>query len=276
MEKSKLNLKSKLLEYIILSVIIVLSLGGASAMAGDWGYGVVIANGGLNMRTSASVAGDVILVIPDSTVISVNAMTPDGRWYDVTYSGIAGYVSSDYLSLRSDDIVSRGKYIDRSRTSTPVSEASSASADAASGTSVANTDETVSSIIIPEDNGAQICEYASKFLGTPYLFGGTTPDGFDCSGFVQYVFSQFGYNLPRTATEQCEYLSVTVDKTELAPGDLLFFKLPGSSKPIGHVGIYVGDGLFIHATSPGDVIKYGDINSSYYIENYVTAKRLFA
>ena len=180
---------------------------------------------------------------------------------------MSGYVSSDYLSLRTYDIENYGKYFDD-----------------ASGTYVEPelfTDKEVTATFsvnrdgnTPE--GQVVCEFAANFLGVPYVSGGTSPKGFDCSGFVQYVFSECGYQLPRTATEQCESLSITVDKSDLLPGDLVFFKQPGNSKPIGHVGIYVGDGLFIHATYTGDVIRYGDLNTKYYIENYVTSKRLLS
>jgi len=323
----KLKIKAKIREYAVVCTALILSLSAATVFAGDWGYGVVIANGGLNLRESASTQATVLTVIPDSTVVSVNMMTPDGRWYDVTYNGFNGYVSSDYFSLRSEDILSRGNYVDRDRldmnavpadvqpagtsdvvveqTTPDIPDQSTVNLPPPPAAPVANpvavrAPQMPTDIVLPdnfvlkdsEDNyedsynevsypvdapegtAQQLCDFAAQYLGTPYLAGGDTPDGFDCSGFVQYIFSQFGYSLPRTATDQCDYASFVVDKSELIPGDLLFFKLPGSSKPIGHVGIYVGDNMFIHATNPGDVVKYSDINLTYYVDNYVTAKRI--
>lgn len=263
----KQKIKNNIIRYIIISAIIVISLGATAAFAGDWGYGVVIANGGLNMRSTASLDGEKISVIPDATVISVNAMTPDGHWYDVTYNGQVGYVSSDYLSLRTYDIETYGKHYNDGQEAKDAPELFTKEEVSASVASIKSKDIT---------EGEKICEFAATFLGVPYVSGGTSPEGFDCSGLVQYVYSEFGYKLPRTATEQCESLSITVDKADLRPGDLIFFKLPGYSKPIGHVGIYVGDNQFIHATYTGDVIRYGDLNTKYYIENYVTSKRLLS
>jgi cell wall-associated NlpC family hydrolase len=123
------------------------------------------------------------------------------------------------------------------------------------------------------DLGTQICNFGAKYLGTPYRYGGSGPGGFDCSGFVGYVYKQHGYNLPRTAAG-IYGVGVAVDKANLRPGDLLFFKGRGTSY-INHVGIYVSDNKFIHSSSPnsGGVI-YSYLNSAYYSQTYVGAKRV--
>lgn len=117
-----------------------------------------------------------------------------------------------------------------------------------------------------------ILQFAAKFLYTPYKWGGSTPGGFDCSGFVQYVFGKFGYILPRTAAEQAT-VGIHVDKSNLMPGDLVFFNIEGSG--ISHVGIYVGNGTFINSSSPytGGVI-YSSLSESTFARTYVGAKRL--
>ncbi|MDI6617480.1 MAG: NlpC/P60 family protein [Clostridiales bacterium] len=98
-----------------------------------------------------------------------------------------------------------------------------------------------------------IVEYAAGFLGTPYVRGGSTPAGFDCSGFTKYVFSHFGVNLNRRAADQASQGSA-VSSDNLQPGDLVFF-----GNPAYHVGIYVGNGLFIHSPQTGDVVKIASL-----------------
>lgn len=121
-------------------------------------------------------------------------------------------------------------------------------------------------------DGGRIIEFASRYLGTPYRYGGSSPGGFDCSGFVYYVFGQFGISLPRTAADQFQN-GIPVNRDELLAGDLVFFSC--YSRGIDHVGIYVGDGRFIHSSSPrsGGVI-YSSLNESYYARSYAGAKRI--
>ena len=118
---------------------------------------------------------------------------------------------------------------------------------------------------------ARLINIAMRFGGVPYVWGGETPAGFDCSGFVQYVFRQIGINLPRTADVQYE-LGRKVLPTELQPGDLVFFETyePGAS----HNGIYVGDGNFIGANS-GAGVAVASLASPYWSSRYLGARRLF-
>lgn len=104
--------------------------------------------------------------------------------------------------------------------------------------------------------GNSIVDYAYQFLGIPYVWGGTSPSGFDCSGFTQYVFrNAAGVNLPRTTYEQIN-VGTPVAYSDLQPGDLVF-------PHTGHVGIYVGNGQMIHAPSTGDVIKVSSVYKFY-------------
>jgi len=117
-----------------------------------------------------------------------------------------------------------------------------------------------------------VLQYAARYLNTPYKYGGATPAGFDCSGFVQYVCKHFDISLPRTAAAQAT-AGVRVDKANLSPGDLVFFNTEGSG--ISHVGIYAGNGRFIHSSSPnsGGVI-YTSLGESFYSKSYAGARRL--
>jgi len=111
-----------------------------------------------------------------------------------------------------------------------------------------------------------VIEYASQFLGTPYLWGGTTPSGFDCSGYTQYVYKHFGVSLGRTTKQQI-FNGVGVSRSELQPGDLVFY---GQGGIPSHMGIYVGNGNYIHSPQTGEVIKISPYDRS----DYITARRV--
>ena len=118
----------------------------------------------------------------------------------------------------------------------------------------------------------KIIDIAIGFLGIKYRFGGETINGLDCSSFVQKVYKLAGAQLPRTARYQALF-GITVDKSELKPGDLLFFQT--YAKFPSHVGIYIGEGKMIHASSKGKRITISDINKPYYKSRFLFAKRIF-
>lgn len=113
-------------------------------------------------------------------------------------------------------------------------------------------------------------ESIDALVGTPYKYGGTTTKGFDCSGFTSYVFEQFGIDLSRSSKSQADE-GYWVDKSDLRPGDLVFFNTGG--KGISHVGIYIGDGMFAHSASDEGVTK-NSLSEAYYKKRYVTARRV--
>ncbi len=108
-----------------------------------------------------------------------------------------------------------------------------------------------------DGSGSSLVATAKKYLGVPYLWGGTTPSGFDCSGLMQYVYRENGINISRTTYTQVQE-GVAVSKENLQPGDLVFFGDPTSPH---HVGMYIGNGQYLHAPSTGDVVKISDLNS---------------
>lgn len=121
-------------------------------------------------------------------------------------------------------------------------------------------------------SGYSIVEFAKKYLGYSYVYGGTTPSGFDCSGFVYYVFNSCGYKLSRSCYAQSTS-GIAVSKGDLQLGDLIFFN-NGSNGSIGHVGIYIGSGQFIHAANPSRGVVTDTINSGYYNTYYYSARRI--
>jgi peptidoglycan DL-endopeptidase CwlO len=118
----------------------------------------------------------------------------------------------------------------------------------------------------PSSQYAGVVGIAMRYLGTPYVWGGASPSGFDCSGLVMYVFSQVGVSLPHSSYAQYG-AGVAVSRDQLQPGDLVFFD------GLGHVGIYIGGGQFIHAPHTGDVVKISSL-TGWYASTYVGARRI--
>lgn len=118
---------------------------------------------------------------------------------------------------------------------------------------------------------AKVVGLAQQYLGTPYKWGGADPkNGFDCSGFVQYLYGKNGVSIPRTTFEQVKS-GVAVDRGSLSPGDLVFFNTEGKNS---HEGMYIGGGKFIHSPHTGDVVKISNLNDAYYAKHFSTARRV--
>jgi len=119
--------------------------------------------------------------------------------------------------------------------------------------------------------GEQLVRVAAGLIGTPYKFGGDDPRGFDCSGLVFYSFDRLGIEVPRTAADQ-RRAARSVEPESLTPGDLVFFRT--TARRVDHVGIYAGDGRFIHAPRAGAVVSYAYLDDPYYRQHFVSAGRL--
>lgn len=124
---------------------------------------------------------------------------------------------------------------------------------------------------VPNAVDDEILAIAARHLGTPYRFGSAGGGSFDCSGFVRTVYSEVGLDLPHSASAQFS-MGERVSADELAPGDLVFFRT--YTRGPSHVGIYVGDGLFIHAASRGGEVKVDGLDESYFRSRYLGARRL--
>lgn len=117
----------------------------------------------------------------------------------------------------------------------------------------------------------KLVETALAYRGVPYVWGGTTPRGFDCSGFTQYVYRRCGLALPRTCEHQFS-VGMIVEKEDLQPGDILLFQNTGGASGLSHVGMYIGGGKLIHAGSRG--ITVVELSNSYFTRHYLCARRI--
>ena len=200
------------------------------------GSAKIVCDTTVNFRSQPNTSCSVIASLSNGTVVSITGVS--NGWFKATYNGQSGYISADYVSF-SGVQASSGSGSDTSTVTAPTNVVSY------NGTS---------------EKRAAVLEYAAQFLGTPYVYGGSTPSGFDCSGFTSYVFANTVGSIPRVA--QAQYDATTrVSLEELLPGDLVFFGSSPSS--ISHVGIYVGDNQFIHSPHTGDVVKYDSLTGSY-------------
>lgn len=254
------------------------------------GAGVVDASG-LNIRQSPSTSSSIVTTIYNQQRVVVESEF--GDWYKINYQGTEGYVHSDYMYIMT---IANGSYGKAS----PTCYAVNVRERPTTNSNILTTIRSSSSVNIiginsgwykittngitgyiradllditgkPSSTTNSVVSTAMKYIGVPYVWGGTSPNGFDCSGFVQYVFKQHGYNLNRTAAAQYSN-GYSVSRSELRPGDVVFFANT-YTYGISHVGIYTGNNQFIHAGTNG--IATDSLDSSYYASHYYGARRIF-
>ena len=194
---------------------------------------------GLNMRTGPATSYAKITTIAYGQ--SVNVLSTSNGWSKINYSGSTGYVSSQYLQS---------------------TKPSSSSSSNSGSTSVSS-------------SASSVIAYAKTLLGKPYVWGAQGPNSFDCSGFTYYVFkNKAGIVLPRTSSTQSKY-GTSVSWSNLKAGDLMFFDTNGANNgQVSHVGLYIGNGQMIHASSSQRKIVITSVNTSYYKNAFVNARRV--
>ncbi len=209
------------------------------------------------------------------TLIANNSVTVTGKvndWYQVKIGDTIGYIAGWLLGNSTKETTSRSDAERSINTSANVN-----TEDPSNNSDVENTsDETQQNAIkeVIPSKGEQIVNYAKQYLGCKYVYGGSGPNVFDCSGFTMYVYKNFGISLSHSATAQSKK-GTYVAKEDLQPGDLVFFKDFETMNGIGHCGIYIGGGEFIHASSgTGYCVKISTLSSGSYSTRYETARRV--
>ena len=283
---------------LVLGAVTALLLA-ASAMAaeGDMAVAVGATTGSsLRLRAEASTSANIVTTLDRGVAVAVLDDTLDG-WYKINYAGSVGFVSADYLVIDQDNVFETYGKVNANG----VNVRASASTDSEVLACVdANTIVTVNGFVdgwydvtckygtegfIRSDfldltnsssssSSSAIVNTAKQYLGTCYSYGGSSPSGFDCSGFTMYVYSQHGYSLPHSATSQWQSgIGTKVWSIgALQPGDLVFFNDPGrnAGKACSHAGIYIGGGQFIHSSSSkSNGVIISDLTSGYYNTYFV-------
>ena len=274
----------------------------ASAFAAEDDIAVAVGattGSSLRLREDASTSSPIITTLNKGIAVSVLDDTLDG-WYKIAYNGNTGFVSADYLIIDKDNVFETYGRVNESavnvRAESNTDSDILASVDAGTVVTVtgfedgwfAVTCEYGTEGYIRSDfldltsssansNSSSILAAAKQHLGTRYKWGGSAPGGFDCSGFTMYVYGQYGYSLPHTASGQWQSGIGTkvYSISELQPGDLVLFNDPSrnAGKACSHVGIYIGNGQHIHASSSKSGVVISSLTSGYYNTYYKGAIR---
>lgn len=195
----------------------------------------------------------------------ITIIAEEGEWYRFTEKNISGFVHKSLINVE-ESVSSRGTIEERKNEENNKTISQTLNNEDKELVSE-NTEVSVS-------NGKKVTELAKQYLGYKYVVGGKTPEsGFDCSGFTRYIFLQFGYNLGATAAGQ-NNIGIEVNRENLQAGDLILFYDEAKTK-IGHTGIYISDGEFIHSANPQRGVVLDNLNTStYYSERFIIAKRI--
>ena len=251
----------------------------------------------VNVRSSASTNSQVVTTISQNTQIKL--VGEENNWYKVQVNNKNGYILKKLVSDKKVEVTSRSTTPTRettsntatktntknntnnestnTNTSTTNNNTNKSNTNTVAQTSATKTQEqkntTNTATQVSSSKGEQVIAYAKNYLGCRYVYGGSGPSVFDCSGFTMYVYKHFGYSMGHSAVTQA-YLGTYVPRSNLQPGDLIIFNNQ-ANKSIGHVGMYVGGGNFIHASSGSGKIIISPLSNAYYNSRYVTARRIF-
>ncbi len=285
---------SKGLKTALLTLTLTVALGISAAAAQ---VGTVTASR-LNVRSGPSTGHGIISTLVKGTQVTVLDQT--SGFYKISYGSNEGYVSADYLTLSQDDEAQTGTVTASSLNirKAPVSGAVLTKLSRGTVVTILATDPATGWYQITLNNstgwcspdyiqkvkteqspaassfGSQVVAEAKKYLGYRYRYGGSSPStGFDCSGLTSYVFRQCGVKISRTASAQYKD-GVPVSKEALQPGDLVFFRNSSSGSRIGHVGIYVGNGQYIHSQSYSKPVNITSLSDSWSSRYYYGACRV--
>lgn len=290
------HLMKKAVKAAVFATLTTLALTAFASAEGEMAIGAGCTTGtSLRMRSEPNTSSAIVTTLNKSVAVALLDDSVPG-WYKINYNGSTGYVSSDYLIIDQDNIFTTYGRVPEGtvnvRAAATTESESLATIDAGTVVTVnglvngwydvtcqygtegyVRSDLLVLTSNATSGKGSSIVETALSHLGTRYVYGGASAGGFDCSGFTMYVYSQLGISLPHGATPQLNY-GTSVSRSDLQPGDLVFFSDYGYAA--SHVGIYVGDGQFIHASSSssnGYCVCVSSLTSGYYDSHYAGARR---
>ena len=236
----------------------------------ELGYGKITGKS-VNLRTGPATTYSISAVSSQSEKCYIIGL--NNGWYKVIYKNAIAYIRSDFVEL------TEIPYENKESSNSPKffrlgqSTGVAPSASTLNSTTGSNGDSSASSVpAVGEITGTQILSEAKKYLGIRYVSGGASPSGFDCSGLVYYVLKQLGYSPYRTPADQYQH-GTYVAKANLKEGDIVFFAGTGASG-ISHVGIYAGNGQFLHAPNSRSTVSYSDLTSGYWANHYYGARRI--
>ena len=221
---------------------------------------VYISGTSVNFRKAPNTSAEIIAELTRNT--KLNVIEKDDGWYEVEYNGQKGFVSTTFISETPIEVTSRSSNVRTAKT------------ERTEETKVSSNTPTAETEIVTSENvtGADIVAYAKNYLGYRYTSGGATPSkGFDCSGFTTYVYKHFGISLSRTSSGQNSNGSA-VSKSEMKSGDIICFSGSSGSKRISHVGIYIGNGKFIHSANSRQGVIISNVSGDGYY--FVSARRI--
>lgn len=240
----------------------------------ELGYGRVNATY-VNLRTGAGTNHSVAGMSNKDDLVYIIGL--NCGWYKVIYDDMICYIRSDFVDL------TEVPYENNASNKTPLFFRGGVSIGVTPSPSLLNSaspsvpdysDDGDDYDVDYDSIGYQMAQKALEYNGYPYVWGGASPStGFDCSGLVYYIAKCFGYSIPHGSTSQYAY-GTYVEKADLLPGDFVFFENT-YTEGISHVGIYIGDGKFIHASGSETGVKINSLTEAYYINHYYGARRIY-
>lgn len=231
----------------------------------------------VNVRKESNKNSSIVTKLTNNTAVEV--ISEENGWSKVKVSGKEGYILTTLLSDKKQE-TSRSSTIRKEETTKKQTNTTAqpnnttktqtnAVAQTNKQPAKTTTQPVAKSTPVASGKGSSVVAAARQYVGCRYVYGGTTPSGFDCSGFTSYVYKKFGVNLSRTAAGQYGN-GTAVSRSQLQPGDLVMFGKSG----ISHVAIYMGGGSIVHAANSKSGVRTDSLNSGYYNRNYVGARRV--
>ena len=260
--------------------------------------GTVNAGGStLRMRAESNTGSTILKSLDHGIQVEVLTAVENG-WYQIAHEGTTGYVSGDYLTVDAAEaaalpVEELPTYVQITTSALNVRSGPGTEYEKVGQLGMGTVAEAVATLdgwyqlesgyisaeyaqeIDPSQmgQGQAIADFALQFVGYPYVYGGSSPSGFDCSGFTSYVYKQFGYSINRTASTQLDN-GYAVSMSELQPGDLVMFKKGSTSKRATHVGLYIGNNQFVHASTSSVGVIISSMSEAYYTTGFVGGRRL--